>query len=283
MVLPRVITALVAAPLFLWALYLGSLPFLLLMLMLIFLALWEFFGMAERGGYATQAWWGMGGGMILALSLIFPGIRPATSFQVQAPAFALILTIFLFVVREMARRDKSLSMLRIGTSLMGVFLIAWPLGHLILLRDLRGAQDASFQLGRNVTFFLVFLIWAQDVGAWAAGMAFGKHRLALQISPKKSWEGAAAGLASAMIVALLARELLLPTVFSRGEALLLGAVLDVLAQISDLAESLIKRCFDVKDSSQLLPGHGGVLDRFDSFLFSAPFLYYYLITMGKVG
>ncbi len=283
MVLPRIITALAAAPLFLWALYLGSLPFLLLMLMLIFLALWEFFGMAERGGYATQSWWGLAGGMLLAVSLVFPGIRPALAFQMQAPGFALVLVIFLCVVREMARRDKSLSMLRIGTSLMGIFLIAWPLGHLILLRDLRGAQDVSFQLGRNITFFLVFLIWAQDIGAWAAGMAFGKHRLALQISPKKSWEGAAAGLVSAMIVALLAREVLLPNVLSRGEAILLGAALDVLAQISDLAESLIKRCFDVKDSSQLLPGHGGVLDRFDSFLFTAPFLYFYLITTGKVG
>jgi phosphatidate cytidylyltransferase len=284
MVFPRVITALLAAPLFLWALYLGSLPFLILILFLIFLGLWEFEGMADRGGYSTQSWWGIGVGMLLVLSLVFPGIRPALRFQVQAPGFALVFCVFLLIVREMARRDKGVSMLRIGTSLMGLFLIAWPLGHLILLRDLRGAdQTVTFQLGRNATFFLVLLIWAQDVGAWAAGMAFGKHRLAVQISPKKSWEGAAAGLLAAVLVALLLRETGFAGFFSRGEAALLAVVLGVLAQVSDLAESLMKRCFDVKDSSQLLPGHGGILDRFDSFLFSTPFLYFYLIIAGKAG
>ncbi len=282
MILPRVLTALAAAPLFLWVLYLGSLPFLIFLFVLILLALWEFQAMAEEGGYATQSWWGIGAGMAVVLSLAFPGLKPGSVFSAQAPAFALVVAVLALVLREMFRRDKSLSMLRLGTSFLGLFLVVWPLGHLILLRDLRGTEGpASYHVGRDAAFLLVALIWVQDVAAWAAGNLFGRRRLAAQISPKKSWEGAIVGLAAAVLTAFLLREVWLRELFSRKEIFVLGLSLGVLAQVSDLAESLIKRCFGVKDSSQLLPGHGGVFDRFDSFLFSTPFLYFYLILTGR--
>lgn len=282
MVLPRVLTALVAAPLFLWVVYLGGPPFLVFVFVLILLALWEYHRMAEAGGYAGQSWWGIAGGLLLAGAAAFPGVRPSLPFTAQAPAFAMVFVTLILVFREMARRDKGLSMLRIGTSLLGMFLVAWPLAHIILLRELRGADNpALYQAGRDATFFLIFLVWIQDTVAWAAGSRLGRHRLAEQVSPKKSWEGAAAGLAAAVLLSVVLREVWLSALFSRPEALFLGAALGALAQISDLAESLVKRCFGVKDSSQLLPGHGGVLDRFDSFLFSAPFLYFYLVMTGR--
>ncbi|MGQ0644425.1 MAG: phosphatidate cytidylyltransferase [Elusimicrobiota bacterium] len=282
MVLPRLLTALAAAPIFLWVLHLGGPPFAVFMFFLVLLAAWEFHLMAEEGGYAGQSWWGVAAAGLVALALIFPGLRPDMALPRQAPALAVASAIFVLFARELARGDKSLSMLRLGTSLSGLFLVAWPLGHLILLRDLRGPGDL-FQVGRGAAFFLVLLIWAQDVAAWAAGRALGRHRLAPQVSPGKTWEGGAAGLAAAVLAGLAAREFFLAGAFSRGEAAALAAVLGVLAQFSDLAESLMKRCFGVKDSSQLLPGHGGVLDRFDSFLFSAPFLYFYLIITGRAG
>jgi phosphatidate cytidylyltransferase len=284
MVLPRVLTALIAAPLLLWVLYLGSLPFLIFVFFLVLLGLWEFHGMADAGGYANQGVWGIAGGLLVLLAVVFPGTKVHTPFTAQAPALALILVVFLLVMREMARREKGHSMLRLATSFLGLLFIVWPLAHLILLRELRGAASpATFQAGRGAAFFLVALIWTQDTAAWAVGRAVGAHRLAPQVSPKKSWEGAAGGLLAAVLVALLLREAWLAPLFGRGEAVLLAAALGVLAQISDLAESLMKRCFDVKDSSQLLPGHGGVLDRFDSFLFSTPFLYFYMIFMGKAS
>ena len=85
------------------------------------------------------------------------------------------------------------------------------------------------------------------------------------------------------MTALVLRESFFPHLFGRGETVVAAAALGVLAQLSDLAESLLKRCFGVKDSSNLLPGHGGILDRLDSFLFSTPFLYFYLTAVGRGG
>jgi len=282
MILPRVLTSLVMAPLFLWALYLGGVPFSLLMFFLILLAVWEFHQLAEAGGYATQSWWGVAAGMGITLSLVFPGVRPSQPFAAQAPAFAQMTMVLVLVLREMARADKSLSMLRLGMSALQVLLIAWPLGHFILLRDLRGTSGpALFQIGRDSAFFLVILLWVQDTAAWAAGSILGQNRLAPVISPKKSWEGSLVGLLAAVVTAIVLREAWLKPYFSRPEIIVLAVALGALAQISDLTESLLKRCLGAKDSSSLLPGHGGILDRFDSFIFSTPFLYFYLIVTGR--
>jgi phosphatidate cytidylyltransferase len=283
MVLPRILTALVLAPVFLWVLYLGNVPFLAFMFILIVLALWEFNGIAEEGGYATQGAVGVAAGAGVALAMVFPGIRPTVPFVSQAPAFAVMLALLLLVFREMARKDKGLSMLRLAMSLTGILLIVWPLGYFALLRELRGTNGTLMNGGFLAAVFLVVLIWTQDTAAYFVGIAFGKHRLAPAISPKKSWEGAVGGLLAGVLLSLALRELFMKDFFGRGEIVCLAAVLGVLAQVSDLTESLIKRCFGVKDSSALLPGHGGVLDRFDSFLLTAPFLYFYLISVGKVG
>jgi phosphatidate cytidylyltransferase len=283
MVLPRILTALVLAPVFLWVLYLGNIPFLAFMFILILLALWEFHRIAEEGGYATQGGTGILAGACVALSMVFPGIHPAVPFPMQAPALALMLALLFLVFREMARKDKGLSMLRLAMSLTGILLIVWPLGYFALLRELRGNSGATMNAGFYASLFLVVLIWTQDTAAYAMGRAFGKHRLAPAISPKKSWEGAVGGLLAGVLMSLAFRELFMKDLFGRGEILVIAALLGALAQVSDLTESLMKRCFGVKDSSSLLPGHGGILDRFDSFLLTAPFLYFYMISLGKVG
>jgi phosphatidate cytidylyltransferase len=280
MVLPRVLTVLVAAPFFIWVLWLGSLPFLVFLFFLILLALWELNAMAEEGGHATQSWWGICAGLLLVAAFFLSGHRPELAFAGQAPAFALTAAVALAIFREMARRDKSLSMVRLGMTAVSLLIVAWPLSFLALLRELRGS-GALYGVGRDATIFLVALIWVQDTTAWAVGKAVGKHRMAEVISPKKSWEGAAGGLAGAVLTGVVLREACFPHLFLRGEAAAVAAVMGVLAQTSDLAESLIKRCFGVKDSSQLLPGHGGVLDRFDSFLLSTPFLYFYITMTGR--
>ncbi|MBK8574860.1 MAG: phosphatidate cytidylyltransferase [Elusimicrobia bacterium] len=283
MVLPRVLTALVLAPVFLWVLYLGNVPFLAFMFILIVLALWEFHRVAEEGGYATQGSVGIAAGAGVALSMVFPGVRPTVPFVSQAPAFAVMLALLLMILREMARKDKGLSMLRLAMSFTGILLIVWPLGYLALLRELRGTNGTLMNGGFLAAVFLVVLIWTQDTAAYFVGISIGKHRLAPAISPKKSWEGAVGGLVAGVLLSLALRELFMKDLFGRGEILVLASVLGALAQVSDLTESLIKRCFGVKDSSALLPGHGGVLDRFDSFLLTAPFLYFYMISLGKVG
>jgi phosphatidate cytidylyltransferase len=278
--LPRVLTALVAAPLLLWVLWLGSLPFLVFLFFLILIGLWEFHAMAEEGGHATQSWWGIALGLFVTVAFFLSGVKPDLPFAGQAPALAVTTAVILAVFREMARREKSVSMVRLGMTASGILFIAWPFSFLGLLRELRGAGDL-YHAGRDATFFLVVLIWVQDTAAYVVGRALGRHRLAAVISPKKSWEGAIGGLLIAVLAALLCRETFAQELFGRGEAAAVAAVLGILAQLSDLAESLFKRCFGVKDSSQLLPGHGGILDRFDSFLLSAPILYFYLTATGR--
>lgn len=283
MLLPRVLTALVMAPVFLWVLYLGSLPFFVFMFLLILLALWEFHQIAEEGGHATQGAWGIAAGAAVAVSLVIPGVRPGVPFAAQAPAFTVMSAMAVLVAREMVRRDKGLAVVRLAMSLTGILLIVWPLGYFALLRDLRGPNAALMNGGAWAALFLVVLIWTQDSAAYGVGLALGKHRMAPAISPKKSWEGAAGGWVAGILISLALRELFMKDLFGRWEIMVLAAVLGILAQMSDLMESLLKRCFGVKDSSALLPGHGGVLDRFDSFLLTAPFLYFYMISVGKVG
>jgi phosphatidate cytidylyltransferase len=122
--------------------------------------------------------------------------------------------------------------------------------------------------GRANVLFLFLVVWASDIGAYMAGRAFGGPKLAPAISPNKTWSGAAGGLAAAVVVGVAAAAALAPGGASRAAAV--AAMLGVMAQAGDLLESWIKRRFDVKDTSSLIPGHGGLLDRLDGVIAAAP-------------
>lgn len=122
--------------------------------------------------------------------------------------------------------------------------------------------------GRANVLFLVLVVWASDIGAYMAGRAFGGPKLAPAISPNKTWSGAAGGLAGAVLVGVAAAAALAPGGASRAAAV--AAMLGIMAQAGDLLESWIKRRFDVKDTSSLIPGHGGLLDRLDGVIAAAP-------------
>jgi phosphatidate cytidylyltransferase len=115
-------------------------------------------------------------------------------------------------------------------------------------------------------------VWIMDTGAYFIGVRFGHHKLWPRISPKKSWEGFWGGLGSATLAAALMAHFWLPGV-SAWQGALLGVLVGCVGPLGDLSESLFKRQSGVKDSSQLIPGHGGVLDRVDSFIFVAPAVY----------
>lgn len=130
--------------------------------------------------------------------------------------------------------------------------------------------------GEWLIIFIALVTWASDIGAYYAGTLWGRHPLAPTISPKKSMEGLAGGLALAMAVALLTQYWLVPQL-SIFHALILGLLMTGTGLIGDLCESAMKRAVGVKDSGGILPGHGGMLDRLDSLLFTAPTFYYYVI------
>ncbi len=153
------------------------------------------------------------------------------------------------------------------------------LSHLVLLRDLLD----GFNWGWLLLIFFIVLIWVYDVLAWAVGRKIGVHKMAPSISPNKSWEGIIAGTVGALAASVLLRWLLQLALgssmwewFSIGVALAIGAIVCVLGPLGDLSESLMKRDYGVKDMGKMIPGHGGIMDRFDSTLFTAPAVFYFL-------
>lgn len=268
MLLPRVLTALVGIPLIAWLVHLGSLPFLGFVLVVIALCLHEYGTALALGAKPVQRFWTVFGGLAAALACLADAFSPE-----PAARAALVLTLTLLpigaILLELSDRERSLE--RLGLTMFGIYFIGWNLAHLVLIRELRPH-------GEVLTWWLLITVWVMDTAAYFGGRALGRRPLAESVSPKKTWEGAAAGFASALLVALAFRLAFPPGSLSVGGALLLGALIGVIGQVSDLAESVLKRGAGVKDSSNLLPGHGGVLDRFDSFLLAAP-LYFYALPL----
>lgn len=283
MTLPRILTAIVLIPLVLGAIWFGTLPFFIFVVGVSFLCLWEFSLMAEQGGYPNQIIMSFLGGGALLLALYLDGATPwGPIHRAPSPIFLLILWLFCVFVRELLSRDKGTSFLRIITTVTGVLLCSLLFGHLLLLRDLRLVAGEGFNVvGREIVFFFFIVIWVVDSGAWLVGKLIGRFRMAPRISPKKTWEGAIGGTLLACATGWFLREAFLRSSFGATEAIVYAFIIAVTAQISDLTESLIKRSFNVKNSSELLPGHGGLLDRFDSFIFAAPFFYYVLLATGR--
>jgi phosphatidate cytidylyltransferase len=164
------------------------------------------------------------------------------------------------------RRQKEGAFIGWAWTIAGILYMGWLLSHLVALR---GLDD-----GRNWVFLALIATFGSDTAAFFAGRALGKHKLAPNISPGKTWEGTIAGFLGAIIVSLLF-TMLLPLGY--GQAILLGFLISLFGQLGDLIESLLKRNMGVKDSGRLLPGHGGALDRIDSVVFAGVVVYYYVI------
>ena len=237
----------------------------LLCAVFIILGLIEFFGLAQKKGIFVYKYCGLLFGVLFPVSFFLKkltGIGP-TDTQIMAAA---IITLFLI---QFIRRDKSSAFMSIAVSLFGLLYIAWFFTFFIKLRFLAN--------GPIWISFVILVSKFGDVGAYLIGNRFGRHSLIQRISPNKSVEGALGGFLFSILTAFVF-GLFLPGL-SVIHILILGICLGVLAQLGDLAESLIKRDAGVKDSGRIIPGFGGALDIIDSILFTAPFLYFYLTLM----
>jgi phosphatidate cytidylyltransferase len=154
----------------------------------------------------------------------------------------------------------------------GIFYIGFLLSYVSLIRNMID--------GKQWVLFLIATVWAGDISAFLSGSLFGKHKLYPKISPNKTYEGLAGAIVGSIIVALSFALLFVPQL-EIGLCILLAIGLGVLGQLGDFTESMLKRSAHAKDSGSLIPGHGGMLDRLDSFLFSAPFLHYSLLYLFK--
>jgi phosphatidate cytidylyltransferase len=268
MLLPRVMTGIVGGAFILGSIYFGGFPFLFIVLGIVMLAVREFYYLAEETGYPSYSLIGVAASVLVVLSVFLNGVAFAqiTDNQTTSALFGLILIVI--VSRSLVKGPADTTLSEWGITLLGIIYVAWSLSHLLMIRDIRPG-------GREITFLLFSLVWVADTAAYFVGVRWGSHKIAESISPKKSWEGTLAGLAAAVGVALVFQMSVLKPYMRQGEAVVLALIVGILAFISDLGESAIKRGAGLKDSSQLLPGHGGVLDRFDSLLLTAPFFYYF--------
>lgn len=266
MLLPRIITAAIGVPLVIAAIHIGNIPYIVFIGCIMMLCLYEYGLILKAGQRSVNFFSLIIFGVILGLSLILG----RTPFESNLPdnllPFTISIVIFGVVFFEIISRQKSF--LRLCYTFFGIFFITWTLVHLISIREI-------VQHGEYLTIILFVSVWTCDISAYFAGVKFGRHALNAEVSPKKTWEGAIAGVLGAVLMTIILKNLLLADVgISNTEAGILGLIIGVVGQISDLAESLIKRSTGVKDSSNLLPGHGGILDRFDSFILLAPIFYY---------
>lgn len=269
MFIRRLIISIIFIPLILLVIYFGKWPFLFLIEGIIVLGLMEFYQLLINDAPKLLKLAGIVIGVIL--SLFFYYAQGQINWVGNGQILGLFISFFIILLflSKILSADVTKGIKHIAFIVLGIFYISWLTSHILLLRELT-------PWGREYTYYLFFMIWTIDTAAYGVGMKWGRHRLAPVISPHKSKEGAIAGFVAAVFFSLICRLWFLPQLKIK-DALILGISLGIVAQISDLGESLIKRYTRVKDTGEIIPGHGGVLDRFDSLFFSAPFLYYYVV------
>ena len=261
----RVISAIILIPVIIFLVWWGGYPYSALIVLVAGLMLIEFWGLSQSIGG--------GGGRIFTVvcGILFCIAAVVDSIVQNSLKLALALTLLLPFSYQIFRNQVNVAFLSIASTLLGAVYIGWAFGyHLILLRDLS-------EVGRGLVFFLAATIWLGDTAAYLFGKGFGRHKLSPTISPGKTIEGTIAGLVFGALGGLGVWSFFLKDIVGLPHALILGILLGIVGQLSDLSESIIKRSADVKDSGQLIPGHGGLLDRCDSLIFSAPVLYYYFV------
>ena len=239
----------------------------------------EFYKLARETGLSPQRWMGLAVGVLLfALNfIVFRQFSRSVTDEAGGAVRYLLLysgrllpTLF---VCELFRRSAT-PLANLGATLLGVLYVAVPLSLLLYVPVLAG--DGVWR--PETVLCYIFIIWANDVFAYLVGMTFGRHRLCERLSPKKSWEGFFGGLAGAVATGLAAAYALDANYWVWGGLALVAALSGV---AGDLVESMFKREAGVKDSGQVIPGHGGVLDRFDALLLSAPYVFLYLLLVGR--
>jgi len=237
----------------------------LMVLAATFLGLLEFYKLALPGAKRIERHVGVGLGVMLSALLAFGQLE-------LIPILLVLVLLVLSVLFMGTSQNLATTVVSIGTSLFGTLYVGFLLSHVSLIRNL--------QNGKAWALFLIVTVWAGDIFAFSGGSLFGKHKLYPKISPKKSYEGLIGGILGSILIASVFSLLFLPRL-AFGSCVLLAIGIGILGQVGDFTESMLKRSAQVKDSGDLIPGHGGMLDRLDSFLFSAPFLYYallYLVT-----
>lgn len=261
----RVIVSILSIPVILGATYLGRYYFFGLVIAISSIAFIEFSLMMKKKDISPN----------IPLGLITVIILLVDSFKPFVDDYTIYL--FLIVLLSLGElfRNKGSAILNMGSTLLGIFYIQLLSAALINIREFYPPIGELYLRGGFVLISVFAAIWICDSAAFFGGTALGKHKLFPRVSPNKSWEGAAFGLIFAVLTMILAKVVVL-NFLAWIDVIVIGIIVGTIGQIGDLVESLFKRDAGVKDSSNLIPGHGGIFDRFDSLLFSAPVILLYM-------
>ena len=230
--------------------------------------MYETYRLAACNGARPQYGMGLAAGVALFAVNFFAGtgLLETTDLPRLLTLYFLVMLPAVFICELFRRLERPET--NVGATLLGVGYVALPLSLMCYIPAVGGV----WQPWTMIAF--VFIIWANDVFAYLVGMSVGRHRLCERLSPKKSWEGFFGGIAGAVVMGIVAARMLDGNMWVWAGLALVAAVSGVLG---DLVESMFKRAAGVKDSGRLIPGHGGVLDRFDAMLLSAPFVFVYML------
>lgn len=273
--LTRVVVAFVFAPLIIYITLLGKLPFLILIEILITLGLWEFFHLSKAKSSEIPKIPLMILGLFLGISAYLWGEKIFLFFLLSV---LYVSALFLIIKGKTQGATFNLSI-----SFLGFFYVAGLFSYLILLREMSpeffpdrfASLTTSYKIGGLWIVYLLVCIWSCDTFAYFIGAPLGKHPLSSRVSPKKTIEGFGGGILGAIAAAFFSYFVFFSSAQLK-DLLIVAAIVALVGQVGDLTESLFKRDAQLKDTSHIIPGHGGILDRFDSLLFVSPIVYYYL-------
>lgn len=271
--LTRVVSAVILVLVVVILLWMGEIPFLVGITLVALGGLWELYSTFRKHGYKPA----------MVLSVVTGCSLPVIAFFVRddpqdltALAAALALYLPLLFAWCLIHRGSDSPTTDISISLLGVAMVGFCLSHFILMLGLDG------EVPWTVPFTVIVMVWISDAVAYLAGSAIGKHKMVPRISPGKSWEGYVAGCVAVFIAAYILQIAVNRPWLTMGVAMELAVIVNVFAPLGDFSESLVKRELGVKDMSSLIPGHGGIMDRFDSMFFTAVACYYFLRYIVKV-
>ena len=282
--LQRSLTALVGIPILVGAIWLGA-PWLTVLVVAVGLAtIWELYRMTPAGVGPLPIV--LGAAWVLAMLSGAQAASGRDNFLIisggvlAAGSFVALLWFIAFYRGDDSVGNKNIP-IGLGYLILGPIYVGFLLAHALMLREITGSGaeiEGTSDFGRSWLLFALLVTFAVDTGAYLVGRSVGRRPMAPNISPNKTWEGSLGGFASAVAAALV-----LGLVFDLGvpawQQAMVGGVVGVVGQWGDLIESKLKRIADLKDSSSIIPGHGGLLDRLDSVLLTLPAVYYLIVTV----
>jgi len=258
--LKRTLTIVIAIPLIIFIIFWGNFPLFIVITLLAGFGLNELYSMARKRGFEPSFILGF----ILTSYFIFSTIYDLYNLKYDKNII-IIFVIILFFIIQIFKKDYSRLLPNISISIFGSIYLGYLFSFILKIKYLPN--------GNYYLLSLLFITWINDTAAYLIGTKFGKNRIFPRISPKKSIEGSIGGIIFSTISVFMLKNWLSLT-FTR--LIFLGLVIAIMAQLGDLFESMLKRGSEVKDSGNLIPGHGGILDCLDSLLFTAPVFYFYI-------